>query len=238
MWLLDCLVLIIVVLLSSLVWVLYRYLQLDKKLQDHDNRLQGLTKTLGTKAMKATRTTASQTELEVKLYLSPHGCLAPRLLFLCEQQVGEVKALHVVLEDSDADDFDRAAAAFLLTALYGRCRASDLVCIDWIEHDHSDRGGCIELFAAVHKTGRSAVKKTTLLPILVPAGGINGKNWAVSAHDAFYRIGLCFSGSVQGPLLRPPSHQGPFLCQRGVIYAEIGKLLRGLIALDAGQFHM
>eukprot|EP00435_Cladocopium_sp_Y103_P006554 s3790_g2.t1 len=147
--------------------------------------------------------------------------------------VQQVRALHDVLDCSEADDYDRAAAAFLLTALYGRCRASDLSCIECIDHDHGDQGdGYIELFTAVHKTGRSAVRKTTLLPILVPAIGINGKNWAVSAQTAFYRVGLCFSGVVQGPLLRPPSHEGPFLCQRGVTSAEIGKLLRGLIGLD------
>eukprot|EP00435_Cladocopium_sp_Y103_P058135 s605_g20.t1 len=147
--------------------------------------------------------------------------------------VQQVKVLHDVLDNSDADDYDRAAAAFLLTALYGRCRASDLACIESIAHDHGDQeGGYIELFTAVHKTGRSAVRKTTLLPILVPAFGINGKNWAESAQTAFYRVGLSFSGVVQGPLLRPPSHEGPFLCQRGVTSAEIGRLLRGLIGLD------
>eukprot|EP00435_Cladocopium_sp_Y103_P046612 s3790_g13.t1 len=147
--------------------------------------------------------------------------------------VQQVKVLHDVLDNADADDYDRAAAAFLLTALYGRCRASDLACIESIAHDHGDQeGGFVELFTAVHKTGRSAVRKTTLLPILVPAFGINGKNWAESAQTAFYRVGLSFSGVVQGPLLRPPSHEGPFLCQRGVTSTEIGRLLRGLIGLD------
>ena len=87
----------------------------------------------------------------------------------------------------------------------------------------------MEIFTAVHKTGRSAVKKSVLLPILVPAIGITGNNWAACALEVFDAVGLVFDGKIDGPLLRPPSHQGPFLCQRGVTSSEVGKLLRGLV---------
>ena len=43
------------------------------------------------------------------------------------------------------------------------------------------------------------------------------------------QAGLQFDGDLAGPLLRPPSHQGPVLCKRGVTSSEVGKLLRGLV---------
>jgi len=110
--------------------------------------------------------------------------------------VQQVRALHHVLEDTGADKFDRAAAGFLLTAVYGRCRASDISFLDSIKHDHDEQGGFVELFTTVHKTGRSAAKKATLLPILCPAFGVTGTNWAALALEVFEQIGLTFDGSV------------------------------------------
>ena len=143
--------------------------------------------------------------------------------------VQQVRALHYVLENSGADNCDRAAAGFLLTAVYGRCRASDLSFLDSVKHDHDEHGGFVELFTTVHKTGRSAAKKATLLPILCPAIGVTGTNWAAVALEVFAQMGLSFDGVISGPLLRPPSHEGPFLCCRNVTSNEIGKLLRGLV---------
>ena len=87
----------------------------------------------------------------------------------------------------------------------------------------------MEFFTAVHKTGRSAAKKATLLPILCPAIGVNGNNWVVSTMTIFEKAGLSFCGEIQRPVLCPPSHEGPFLCRRGVSSTEVGKLLRGLV---------
>ena len=143
--------------------------------------------------------------------------------------VQQVKVLHSKMEDPEVDAFDRAAAAFMLVAIYGRCRVSDLAFLDNVKHNHNYIEGFVELFTAVHKTGRSAVKKATLLPILAPAIRVTGNNWPSIASEVFEMAGLNFSGAVSGPLLRPPSHQGPFLCQRGVTSSEVGKLLRGLV---------
>lgn len=154
--------------------------------------------------------------------------------------VQQVKSLHRVLENPDADNFDRAAAGFMLTAIYGRCRVSDLSFLDSIRHDHNHSDGFVELFATVHKTGRSATKKATLLPILCPAFGVTGTNWAALAIPVFKQVGLTFDGFVNGPLLCPPSHEGPFLCRRFVTSEEVGKLLRGLIGLgiDVPDFNV
>ena len=157
--------------------------------------------------------------------------------------VQQVRILHSVLESANSDKFDRAAAGFLLTALYGRCRVSDLIFLDSIKHDNSDSDGFLELFTAVHKTGRSAAKKATLLPILCPAIGVTGSNWVIHALKAFEQIGLKFEGVIKGPLLRPPNHEGPYLCGRSVNATEVARLLRGLIGLeiavtDSGSQHV
>ena len=109
------------------------------------------------------------------------------------------------MEDQQADGFDRAAAGYLLAALYGRCRVSDLACLESIKHDHNSSEGFVEFFTAVHKTGRSAAKKATLLPILCPAIGVTGNNWVVHTMAAFEKAGLSFCGEIKGPLLRPPT---------------------------------
>ena len=49
--------------------------------------------------------------------------------------------------------------------------------VDSIRHDHNSSEGFVEFFTTVHKTGRSAAKKSTLLPILAPAVGITGNTW-------------------------------------------------------------
>ena len=153
--------------------------------------------------------------------------------------VQQIRSLHTKLEDCNAESFDRASAGFMLTAIYGRCRASDLSFLDNIKHDHDSHEGFVELFTAVHKTGRSAVKKSILLPILVPAIGITGNNWATTMREVCEQSGLAFDGQILGPLLRPPSQQGPFLCKRGVTTTEIGKLLRGLVGetIDVANPH-
>ena len=46
--------------------------------------------------------------------------------------IQQVKLLHAKLEDHEADSFDRAAAGFMLLAVYGRCRASDLAFLDHV----------------------------------------------------------------------------------------------------------
>ena len=61
--------------------------------------------------------------------------------------VKEVLMLHSILKDSDADVVVRANVAYLLLCLYGRCRQSDLQCVDHIVRDHSPEGGYTEVFA-------------------------------------------------------------------------------------------
>ena len=146
--------------------------------------------------------------------------------------VDEVLTLHSKLVDSSLEVFDRIGSGYLLMCLYGRCRHSDLANVDHIDHEHTSDSGFIEIFTRHHKTARGAAKKAMLLPILIPAVGIDNRNWVQVLHELMEGVGLCFEGKVGGPILRPPTAVGSeALCQRGLTSDECGRLLRSLLGL-------
>ena len=133
--------------------------------------------------------------------------------------VEQVKFLHCVLKDEHQHDMDRASAAYLLIAIYGRCRHSDLCFIQDAIPDFGPEGGFLELRATAHKTGRTAQRKAQLLPILIPAVGVTGEMWLDAATSAFQRVGLLLDGEVNG--------------RRGLKSGEATNLLREFLALNA-----
>ena len=146
--------------------------------------------------------------------------------------VDEVLTLHSKLVDSSLEVFDRIGSGYLLMCLYGRCRHSDLANVDHMDHEHTSDSGFIEIFTRHHKTARGAAKKAMLLPILIPAVGIDNRNWVQVLHELMEGVGLCFEGKVGGPILRPPTAVGSeALCQRGLTSDECGRLLRSLLGL-------
>ena len=141
--------------------------------------------------------------------------------------VDEVLWLHSQLKKDHVNAIDKALVAYILIALYGRCRHSDLQQVSDVIHDHDQDGGFIEIQTRVHKCARTVVLKTTLLPIVIPATGIDGTNWIPSAMEAFRSIGFEVEGQINGPLFRPPSSQPEIgLCERGLTSSEVTKFLR------------
>ena len=138
--------------------------------------------------------------------------------------VEQVRFLHSMLEDPKADVFDKAICSYVLIALYGRCRHSDLGHIHDVTHDHSEEGGFCEIRTKHHKTARTISLKATLLPIILPGLNVNGAPWIGVAKMALEQVGLCFDGLIDGPVMKPPNRGG--LCQRGIASTEITKFLR------------
>ena len=138
--------------------------------------------------------------------------------------VDQVRTLHSMLVDSGLDDTDRAFTAYILIALYGRCRHSDLARIHDVVHDHDQDGGFCEIRTSHHKTARTVSLKTTLLPIVIPALSVEGSAWLDVAQSALLKVGLKFDGLIDGPIMRPPSKLG--LCERGLVSSEVTKFLR------------
>ena len=141
--------------------------------------------------------------------------------------MSEVVQLHRACEDDLADKYDRAIIAVILIALYGRCRHSDLAFAARVEQDLFGRDPFLELNVLKHKTARSAVTKSQLLPIVCPGRGIHGRCWITAADKALCADGRHLQGDAQGPLVRAPSVKvGGAPCVRGLLSKEITSFLR------------
>ena len=143
--------------------------------------------------------------------------------------VSQVKGLHKALKDPTFHVFDRAVIAYLLFALYGRCRNSDLLMIRSIEPDFNAFGGFVTIQTYNHKTGRAAMLKARLLPIVIPARGVDGAVWVQDALDALVAAGAVLASPIDGPLLRAPSGNAMELMQRGLRASEVSSMLRRFI---------
>ena len=139
--------------------------------------------------------------------------------------VAQVCELHRLVKSEGLCDVDRAAVGHLLVALYGRCRHSDLACVEDIIHDLDDSGGYLEIRTSVHKTSRSVQKHTRLLPIVIPVIGVNGECWVPEVESAFERVGLKLRGHIGGPVFRPPKRDGT-MCRRGLLSSECSRFLQ------------
>ena len=141
--------------------------------------------------------------------------------------VDQVAWLHGRLSSPNVHHTDKAIVAYLLTALYGRCRHSDLCQVERVTADFDESGGFLEIQTRTHKTAKSAANKTVLLPIVVPAIGVTGQSWLPLACEAFAAVGLEFCGELNGPLYRPPSAAGDGQpCSRGITSTEVTRFLR------------
>ena len=143
--------------------------------------------------------------------------------------VSQVKGLHKALKDRTLHVFDRAVISYLLFALYGRCRNSDLLMIRSIEPDFNESGGFVTIQTCNHKTGRAAMLKARLLPIVIPARGVDGSIWVQDALDALVSAGVDLTTPIDGPLLRAPSGNALELMQRGLRAAEVSSMLRRFV---------
>lgn len=138
--------------------------------------------------------------------------------------VSQVKELHRKISDDNIDVYDKAFIAFILTSIYTRSRHSDFRYISKVILDVDDRGGFVETRTRHHKTARSALKKTVLLPIIAPARGVDGSIWVHDVAKAFADIGLPFEDCTNNPLFRPVGADGT-LCKRCVTSSETNKFL-------------
>ena len=139
--------------------------------------------------------------------------------------VHQVIQLHQILTNEATADYDKAAAGYLLLALYGRCRHSDLQDVVEVIHDYSEDGGYLEFRTSSHKTSRNALKRTVLLPIILPVLGVNGVCFVGAIENAFNKVGLSLRGRIGGPVFRPPSKDGS-PCKRGLTSSECSRFLQ------------
>lgn len=146
--------------------------------------------------------------------------------------VHQVTALHAILEDANRHITDRALVAYILFALYGRCRNSDLLAIHSLTPDFSDDGGYVVITTCNHKSGRMASLKTRLLPIVVPARGVDGSIWPSKALSVISEAGCPTRSFNEGPLLPAPANGFGDFMQRGLRSSEVSKMLRTFLGIE------
>jgi len=98
-----------------------------------------------------------------------------------------------------------------------------------VEADFTSAGGFVTVQTCTHKTGRLAILKSRLMPIVIPARGVDGLVWVGDALDVFSKAGMVLETPMDGPLLRAPSGGPDKFMQRGLKSAEVSVLLRKFI---------
>eukprot|EP00435_Cladocopium_sp_Y103_P049177 s2541_g14.t1 len=124
---------------------------------------------------------------------------------------------------------DKAVVAYLLIALYGRCRHSDLQFISSVGCDYDLGGGFMLIQTCCHKTGRMAALKSRLLPIMIPARGVDGTLWVEDAMSALFNAGVDLTAPINGPLLKAPARDAGEFMTRGLKSTEVSSLLRHVV---------
>ena len=97
----------------------------------------------------------------------------------------------------------RVLASHLFLA-YCRCRHSDTLQIEDVEHDHSEKAGYRQLKTRYHKGSKTAAKKSLLLPIMASSAGVGSPEWIQLWWENRMQANLAVSGSLRGPLLPAP----------------------------------
>ena len=147
--------------------------------------------------------------------------------------VEQVLKLHKLLIDSSLCVMDRVLVAYLLFALYARCRHSDLLHVEGLQFDCDETGGFAECKTSQHKTGRTAIMKSMLMPLLAPAKGVDGSVWALQVQSLFVAVGL--DNPNGNPLVPAPSASGESFLRRGLKSNEVTKLLRLFLGLEVSN---
>ena len=121
---------------------------------------------------------------------------------------------------------------YLLFCLYGRCRNSDLQAIHKLELDYNDAGGFVVITTCNHKSGRMASLQTKLLPIVIPARGVDGSIWPQDALDAMQEAGCRFCNPIDGPFVHAPANGFGDFMKRGLRASEVSSILRKILNLE------
>ena len=144
--------------------------------------------------------------------------------------VAEVKKIHSFAASIHNNVVDRTIAAHMLLMLYGRCRHSDTLAVESVEHDHCNDRGYIELNTRYHKGNKTVAKKSLVLPILIPTCGVGNELWAELWWESRMQTGLQTQGHIQGPLMPAPKDaEGSAWSKRPLTSEEVGQMLRSIL---------
>ena len=150
--------------------------------------------------------------------------------------VHEMQQLHNIASSSDRHLKDKVIASHLLLMAYCRCRHSDTLQIEDVEHDRSEQAGFIQLRTRYHKGSKTATKKSLLLPIVASSSGVGTPEWIQLWWENRVLAGLCVSGPLQGPLLPAPKDNEDGWTKRPVTSTEISDILKAFLSCPHDRF--
>ena len=161
-------------------------------------------------------------------------------LYSCKQpwrpsdvlSVNDVEFLHFCFDDTERSDVDRIFIGHLLHMLYARARFSDLLSVTELFLDEEE--AFLEVQATLHKGARAMDTKSKLLPIVAPAVGIKGGNWAKSYLSLRKRVGLANPKEIAMPMLLSPKRSEGGWSERYITSQELNKFIKRLFA-DGGR---
>ena len=107
-----------------------------------------------------------------------------------------------------------------------------VICKPFIELNFSEAGGFVVITTCNHKSGRMAALKTKLLPIVIPARGVDGSIWPQEALDAMQEAGHVFQNPIDGPLFHAPANGFGDFMKRGLRSSEVSAFLRKTLNLE------
>ena len=146
--------------------------------------------------------------------------------------VAEVTKLHKIASSSDTALIDRVVATHFLLMIYGRCRASDTCAVESIVHDNDHKTGFVEIATRQHKSSRSAVTKSWLLPIVIPCFGVADPSWVQSWWECRLEAGL----KVKGAPRMSGIHSEVAWTSRPMTCVEMSGMLRSFLESEDDMF--
>ncbi len=150
--------------------------------------------------------------------------------------VFEMQQLHNIASSSDRHLKDKVIASHLLLMAYCRCRHSDTLQIEDVEHDHSEKAGYIQLRTRYHKGSKTAAKKSLLLPIVASSAGVGSPEWIQLWWENRVQAKLPVSGFLNGPLLPAPRADEGGWTARPVTSTEISDILKAFLSCPEDRF--
>ena len=95
-------------------------------------------------------------------------------------------------------------------------------------------GPAVDLSSSRRATTRQVVLqllKTRLLPILIPARGVNGEVWIADAMQVFAEAGVNLANPIDGPLLPAPAGESGAFLGRSLMSSEVSAMLRSFLGV-------
>jgi hypothetical protein len=134
--------------------------------------------------------------------------------------------------DENRCEVDRIFVGHLLHMLYARARFCDLLAVTELFMDEEE--AYIELGTTLHKGARSMDARSKLLPLVAPAAGIKGDNWAKSYMALRRKAGLKSPDKEPVPMLLAPKRGVSGWDDRYITSQEMNQFIKKLFA-DGGR---